>query len=137
MPGKRGNPNLVKGGPSLNPKGRPKGAKNTRTEMQNQLIDSFAGEMEKEFLAVVRSIVRKAKDGDMTAAKILMDRAIPARKSVEHLGVQDAAQGITINIAPLEDGHNPMKVIKQEDNALLEVEYTVTDDDEESEDDET
>ena len=114
MPGKRGNPNLVKGGPSLNPKGRPKGKKNTRTEMQNKLIDSFADEMEKDFLAVVRSIVRKAKDGDMTAAKLLMDRAIPARKSVEHLGAQDGLGGITINVAPLEQGQNPMKVTRDE-----------------------
>ena len=118
MAGKRGNPNLVKGGPSLNPKGRPKGKKNTRTEMQNKLIDSFADEMEKDFMAVVRSIVRKAKDGDMTAAKLLMDRAIPARKSVEHLGVQDSAQGITINIAPLEEGQNPMKIVKDPVQAI-------------------
>ena len=134
MPGKRGNPNLVKGGPSLNPKGRPKGSKNTRTEMQNKLIDSFAGEMEKDFLAVVRSIVRKAKDGDMTAAKILMDRAIPARKSVEHFGAQDALQGVTINIAPLQEGQNPMKVVGKDKDAPLEVEYQVTDDDEENSD---
>lgn len=120
MPGKRGNPNLVKGGPSLNPKGRPKGTKNTRTEMQNRLIDSFAGEMEKDFLAVVRSIVRKAKDGDMTAAKLLMDRAIPARKSVEHFGNQEGLGGITINVTPLEPGKNPMKVIESDDHEVIE-----------------
>lgn len=110
MPGKRGNPNLVKGGPSLNPAGRPKGAKNTRTEMQNALIDSFAGKMEKQFDQILASIIKEAVDGNMAAAKLLLDRAIPARKSVEHLGVQDGMQGITINIAPLKDGVNPMKL---------------------------
>jgi hypothetical protein len=90
--------------------------------MQNKLIDSFADEMEKDFLAVVRSIVRKAKGGDMTAAKILMDRAIPARKSVEHLGVQDGMQGIVINISPLGVDENPMK-LAHDDEAAIEADF--------------
>ena len=44
MTGKRGNPALKKGGPSLNPHGRAKGSKNKLTLMQNGLIDQFAGE---------------------------------------------------------------------------------------------
>ena len=98
----KGNPALVKGGPSLNPAGRPKGSKNKLTQMQNELIDQFAGEMNKEFKAVIRTIIREAKNGDMTAARLLMDRAIPARKDVEHYGAQDYG-GIVINIKGLED----------------------------------
>jgi hypothetical protein len=98
----KGNPALVKGGPSLNPAGRPKGSKNKLTQMQNELIDQFAGEMNKEFKAVIRTIIREAKNGDMTAARLLMDRAIPARKAVEHYGAQDSG-GIVINIKGLED----------------------------------
>ena len=97
-----GNPALVKGGPSLNPKGRPKGSKNKLTQMQNALIDQFAGEMNKEFKAVIRTIIREAKGGDMSAARLLMDRAIPARKAVEHYGAQDSG-GIVINIKGLDD----------------------------------
>jgi hypothetical protein len=98
----KGNPTLVKGGPSLNPKGRPKGSKNKLTQMQNALIDQFAGEMNKEFKAVIRTIIREAKGGDMSAARLLMDRAIPARKAVEHYGAQDSG-GIVINIKGLDD----------------------------------
>ena len=102
MPGKRGNPALRKGGPSLNPHGRAKGSKNKLTTLQNELIDQFAGEMNKDFKAVIRRIIKEAKGGDMTAARLLMDRAIPARKAVEHYGAQDAG-GIVINIKGLED----------------------------------
>ena len=97
-----GNQALVKGGPSLNPKGRPKGSKNKLTQMQNALIAQFAGEMNKEFKAVIRTIIREAKGGDMSAARLLMDRAIPARKAVEHYGAQDSG-GIVINIKGLDD----------------------------------
>jgi len=124
MPGKRGNPNLVKGGPSLNPKGRPKGApKRTRTQMQNALIDSFSGKMEREFEDILEAIIKEAIAGNMAAAKILLDRAIPARKSVEHLGVQDSAQGITINITPLEEGQNPLKIVQDVPVEAIEGDY--------------
>ena len=86
MTKRRGNPAMKKGGPALNPKGRPKGSKNTLTQLQNELVKSFSGELEKEFEAIVRKVIRKAKDGDMVAAKMLLDRAIPARKAVEHYG---------------------------------------------------
>ena len=102
MAGKRGNPALRKGGPSLNPNGRAKGSKNKLTLMQNGLIDQFAGEMNKEFQAVIRTVIREAKKGDMTAARLLLDRAIPARKAVEHYGAQDG-NNIVINIKGLDD----------------------------------
>jgi hypothetical protein len=102
MANKRGNPALVKGGPSLNPQGRSKGSKNKLTLLQNELIDQFAGEMNKEFKAIIRRVVQEAKGGDMTAARLLLERAIPARKAVEHYGVQEAG-GIIINIKGLDD----------------------------------
>jgi len=102
MAEKRGNPALVKGGPPLNPHGRPKGTKNKLTLLQNELIDQFAGEMNKEFKAIIRKIVQEAKGGDMTAARLLLERAIPARKAVEHYGAQEAG-GIIINIKRLDD----------------------------------
>ena len=58
--------------------------------------------MNKEFKAVIRTIIREAKGGDMSAARLLMDRAIPARKAVEHYGAQDSG-GIVINIKGLDD----------------------------------
>ena len=101
MTKKRGNPNLVKGGKSLNPAGRPKGSKNRLTQMQNELIEQFAGEMNKEFKQILKTIVQEAKNGDMAAARLLMDRAIPARKAVEHYGANESG-GIVINVSGLE-----------------------------------
>ena len=99
---KVGNPNLKKGGPSLNPGGRPKGTKNKLTLMQNELIDQFAGEMNKEFKAIIQTIIKEAKKGDMTAARLLMDRAIPARKAVEHYGAKESSN-IVINVQGLDN----------------------------------
>jgi len=99
---KVGNPNLKKGGPSLNPGGRPKGTKNKLTLMQNELIDQFAGEMNKEFKAIIQTIIKEAKKGDMTAARLLMDRAIPARKAVEHYGAKESSS-IVINVQGLDN----------------------------------
>ena len=114
----RGNPNLVKGGPSLNPKGRPKGSKNALTEIQNELIREFADELNKDFKKVIRKVVKEAVNGDMTAAKMLLDRAIPARKAVEHYGAHDSVGGINIIISGT--GH----VAAQPTNSPVEGEFT-------------
>lgn len=36
---------------------------------------------------VVEAVVAKAKDGDMMAAKLLLERIVPSVKSVQHTGV--------------------------------------------------
>ena len=48
---------------------------------------------------MIRKVVKEAKEGDMTAAKMLLDRAIPARKAVEHYGPQEGMGGINIIIS--------------------------------------
>lgn len=129
---KLGNPNLVKGGPSLNPKGRPKGSLNSKTQMQNALIESFSGELEREFTSVVKAVIKKAKSGDMTAAKILLDRAVPVRKSVEHYN-NTGDGSINIVIAPLPDGVNPLK-LEANDAVVVEGETYDVDNDDNDED---
>jgi len=113
---KRGNPNWGKGMSSANPKGRPKGSKNTMTQLQNTLIETFAGKMTREFEDVLKSVIREAKKGDMTAAKILLDRAIPARKAVEHYGAGEQAGGVTVIITGI-DGTEGRR------NPAIEAEY--------------
>ena len=125
MAKKRGNPNFHKGMKSNNPKGRPKGVKNTRTEMQNALIDAFAGGVQRDFERVVETIVKRAIDGDMTAAKLILDRVVPARKSVEHLGPAEGQGGINIIIGALGDDQ-PKRI----DNNTVLVEYNEEIDDE-------
>lgn len=60
-------------GQSGNPKGKPKGARHKTTILAEKL-------MEDEAEAVVRAVIDKAKDGDMTAARIVVDRIAPVRK---------------------------------------------------------
>lgn len=103
---KRGNPSLQRGGPSLNPRGRAKGSKNSLTVLQNELIRQFADEMNKDFMSLIKVIIKKAKGGDMTAAKMLLDRALPARKAVEHYGAHEGMGGINIIIRGI--GEDPV-----------------------------
>lgn len=62
-----------KSGQSANPTGRPPGVRNQATLMAERLLE---GEAE----GVCRSIVASALAGDMTAAKLVLDRILPPRK---------------------------------------------------------
>ena len=62
-----------KKGRSGNPAGRPLGARNKTTRMLEALLDGDAEE-------IGRMLVTKAKKGDLTAARIIMDRILPARR---------------------------------------------------------
>ncbi len=59
-------------GSSGNPAGRPKGIKDKRHRF-NEAIESMIPE-------VLESVFQKAVAGDMTAAKILLDRSLPAKR---------------------------------------------------------
>jgi hypothetical protein len=69
---------LFEKGKSGNPNGRPKGAKSKAVLIRDQLINA----LEKDAVNVVKAIVKKALEGDMQAAKIIMDRLIPQQKAV-------------------------------------------------------
>jgi hypothetical protein len=60
-------------GKSGNPKGKPKGARNRTTLMAERL---FADEIDD----VCKAVVAEAKDGNMQAAKIILERLFPPRK---------------------------------------------------------
>lgn len=61
-------------GRSGNPAGKPKGARHPTTLMAEKL-------MEADVDTVVRAVLDAAKDGDMRAARIILDRVAPPRKS--------------------------------------------------------
>ena len=67
----RGRP--FRAGESGNPAGRPKGSRNHATRMLEDLL-------EREAEQIGRMLVTKAKDGDLTAARIVMDRILPVRR---------------------------------------------------------
>jgi Family of unknown function (DUF5681) len=60
-------------GHSGNPRGRPKGTRHRVTILAEQLMQGDAED-------VVRAVIAAAKTGDMTAAKIILDRIVPLRK---------------------------------------------------------
>jgi hypothetical protein len=63
-----------KKGQSGNPAGRPKGSKNRATLLA---IASMEGELD----AIVRQVIEAAKSGDMVAAKLVVDKLVPASRS--------------------------------------------------------
>lgn len=64
-----------KTGQSGNPTGKPKGAKDKRTELR-ELLKPHAPEL-------VEKVVQMAKDGDTAALRICIDRLIPPIKAAE------------------------------------------------------
>ena len=60
-------------GQSGNPAGKPKGVRNRATLMAEKLMQDDAEQ-------VVRGVVEKAKQGDMTAAHLIIERIAPVRK---------------------------------------------------------
>jgi len=65
--------NPWKPGQSGNPAGRPKGARNKATVAAEALLDGEAEE-------ITRKAIEKAKEGDMVAIRLCMDRFLPPRK---------------------------------------------------------
>jgi hypothetical protein len=68
------NPNgtFVKG-QTLNPKGRPAGSRNKITLTLEQLMEGGAER-------IVQTVIQCANNGDMQAARMVLDRIVPARK---------------------------------------------------------
>lgn len=60
-------------GQSGNPRGKPKGSRHATTVLAEQLLSS-------DIEAVVAKVVKKAKGGDMAAARLILDRVVPARR---------------------------------------------------------
>jgi hypothetical protein len=70
-PKQRGRP--FSKGQSGNPKGRPVGARNAATVLAEQLLDGEAEE-------IIRNVIKKAKQGDVTCLRLCLDRLVPPRR---------------------------------------------------------
>jgi hypothetical protein len=60
-------------GRSGNPNGRPLGARNAATVIAEQLLDGEAEE-------IIRKVITKAKQGDVTCLRLCLDRLVPPRR---------------------------------------------------------
>ena len=87
--------------------GRPKGVKNKTTIFREAMREGFEEKLQKDFKKVLDAVVHCAVNGDMTAAKLLMDRVIPVQKSID---LEDIEKGkgltISINVGSLEKNGN-------------------------------
>lgn len=78
-----------KKGQSGNPNGKPKGARNKATLAMEALLD---GEAE----AITRKAIEKAKEGDMVAIRLCLERILPTVKS----------RPIEIDLPPIESAQD-------------------------------
>jgi hypothetical protein len=85
-------------GQSGNPAGKPKGARHKTTLLAEKLMQADAE-------AIVKAVLDSAKGGDMTAARIILDRIAPARRdnpvSFELPKVESAADAVAAQSAIL------------------------------------
>lgn len=65
--------NLFTKGVSGNPKGKPKGARNKTTELSYALME---GNLEE----VLTTVIERAKQGDMVACRMIVDKVMPNSK---------------------------------------------------------
>jgi len=82
-----------KKGESGNPRGRPKGARDRRSTLRYGLL--------KEVPAILKTLAKAAKGGDIQSAKLILERTLPPLKSAAEtltLPVADtpASQGRTV-----------------------------------------
>lgn len=85
-------------GKSGNPRGRPKGSKNSTTILKEALKQDFDKALQKDFSKIMKAIVDKAKEGDMVAAKMILDRVVPVTKAIDFGAKGGENLGITIKV---------------------------------------
>ena len=90
----KGNPNLYKGMPALNPNGRPKGSMNKYTILSRELLTERGPE-------IVQVIIDRALKGDVHCLKMCMDRILPVHKAVDPNRAKSDSQ-VIINVSSIE-----------------------------------
>lgn len=98
---KVGNP-AFKEGNSLG--GRKKGSKNKTTLLREAIEQDATDILVRELPKIVEVVVDQAKQGNLKAAKMILDRAIPIRKAEDNTDNNKGFGGINIIIGSLEDG---------------------------------
>ncbi len=94
-------------GQSGNLKGRPEGSRNNATILLEKM-------MANDGQVVVRAVVKAAKNGDMAAARLVLDRIIPVRKG----------RAIKLNLPEVNSPRDVMKALSAAIRAMADGELT-------------
>ena len=88
--------------------GRPKGSKNKSTILRESAIERCLKQASDIAVAsaaeVVQAMVDKARKGDTAAAKLILDRIIPARRSVDEMTEKNPVISINITASEVQHG---------------------------------
>jgi hypothetical protein len=94
--------------------GVPKNRKKLTSVFKDQMSEQFERRMKKDFQYVLTTVVEEARDGNMTAAKLLFDRVIPTNKAIDQSQLSKIPM-ININIGSLEEPEvEPSEVISEQ-----------------------
>lgn len=112
------------------PKGRIKGSKNKLTLLREAVLTKTEYKILDELPKIIAVVCKKAEEGDLTAAKLIMERVIPVRKMSD--GDGEGAKGPpTINIVIEGASEANKKVTISTEKAPIEdAEYQEIDEDE-------
>lgn len=106
-----------KKGLSGNPGGRPKGSKNSLTILKEAVLAKSEDVILEHFPKIVTAVCQKAMEGDMTAAKLIMDRILPTKKAVEFSTKDNQDFGIKIIVQGIETHQSSVTIGKTIDVA--------------------
>lgn len=99
-------------GQSGNPAGRPKGKKNEITDLQQDLELAVRRSLDaSKIVKIVSKLVTMAEEGNLKAAKLLLDKIIPNAKPEEDGAGDNAGIRIIIENATFASNQNPVDAI--------------------------
>jgi hypothetical protein len=78
--------------------GRKKGSKNKLTLLREAVLNKQEEMILNELPKIVEVVCRKAAEGDLTAAKLILERIIPVKKQSDGMEAAKGPPVITINI---------------------------------------
>jgi hypothetical protein len=77
-----------KQGESGNPRGRPRKSQKTMAQLRSQISEHLPD--------VIEVLANAAKDGDVQAARILVERCVPSMRALDqNINVNDSVRGIS------------------------------------------
>ena len=77
-----------KQGQSGNPKGRPRKSQKSMAQLRSQISEQLPD--------VIEVLANAAKDGDVQAARILVERCVPSMRALDqNINVNDSVRGIS------------------------------------------